>query len=45
MSRTEPSRFQRIFTILIIALAVRALFGDAIGAFLDGMYIGFTDGI
>ncbi len=45
MSRTKPSRFQQIATILIIAFAVRALLGDEIGAFMDGMIIGFTDGI
>ena len=38
-----PTR--EVLTIVILALAFRALFGDAIGAFMDGMYIGFTDGI
>ena len=45
MSRTTPSRFQQIGIILLVAFAMRALLGDAIGGFLDGMIIGFTDGI
>lgn len=45
MSRTKPSRSQQVVIILLGALVFRALFGDAIGAFMDGMYIGFTDGI
>jgi hypothetical protein len=36
---------REVLTIVIMALAFRALFGDAIGGFLDGMYQGFTDGI
>lgn len=45
MSRTKLSRFEQIGVILITAFALRALVGDEIGAFMDGMVIGFTDGI
>ena len=39
------SRSREIFTIIIIAMAVKALLGDEIGGFMDGLIIGFTDGI
>ena len=39
------SRSRELLTILIIAMAVKVLFGDLIGGFMDGMIIGFTDGI
>ena len=45
MSRTKPSRFQQIAVILFVAYAIQILLGDAIGGFMDGMIIGFTDEI
>lgn len=44
MSRTV-SRTREILTILILAIAFRAVFGDAIAGVLDGIYIGLTDNI
>ena len=39
------SRSREILVILGVALAVKILFGDIIGGFMDGMIIGFTDGL
>ncbi len=46
MTAERPEdQFRKILMTVVIALAVRSLFGEEIAAFMDGMYIGFTDGI
>ncbi|MGV3580176.1 hypothetical protein [Brevundimonas sp.] len=39
------SRTRDVLTIFIIAVAIKVLLGDEIAGFIDGMYLGFTDGI
>lgn len=39
------SRSREILTIIIVALAIKVLLGDEISGFINGMYLGFTDGI
>jgi hypothetical protein len=39
------SRSRQILTVIVVALAIKVLLGDAIAGFMSGMYLGFTDGI
>ncbi len=38
-------RTREILVFVLVFLAARALFGEAIFPFMEGMYLGFTDGI
>jgi hypothetical protein len=44
-SKRADTRTISLLTFVIFLLAFRALAGDPVQAFVDGMYIGFTDDI
>ena len=44
-SKRADTRTISLLTVVIFLLAFRALAGDPVQAFVDGMYIGFTDDI
>lgn len=44
-SKRADTRTISLLTFVIFLLALRALAGDPVQAFVDGMYIGFTDDI
>ncbi len=44
-SKRANPRTVSLLTFVIVLLAFRAFAGDPIQAFVDGMYIGFTDDI
>ena len=44
-SKRADTRTFSLLTFVVVLLAFRAFAGDPIQAFVDGMYIGFTDDI
>lgn len=45
MMTTRQDRLRFLLAMVITMLAVRALFGEQIAGFMDGLYVGFTDGV
>jgi hypothetical protein len=45
MTSAQSHRLRSLLVMVITMLAVRAVFGEEIAGFMDGLYIGFTDGI
>lgn len=45
MSRAAPTRTQQVIIVVITMFAVRALLGEEIAGFMDGLVLGFNDGI
>lgn len=45
MSRVAPSRTQQVVIVVITMFAVRALLGEEVAGFVDGLVLGFTDGV
>ncbi|WP_292059299.1 hypothetical protein [Brevundimonas sp. UBA5936] len=45
MARVAPTRIQQVIIVVITMFAVRALLGEEIAGFTDGLVLGFTDGV
>ena len=45
MSRVAPTRTQQAVIVVITMFAVRALLGEEVAGFMDGLVFGFTNGV